>query len=109
MAKLLPVDLKFSPRAPQLPIGVVATVGTLLMGLPGRELISRRPPRPIPREAPKLDPALRPSPADLDRIEALARAGGDHPLGRELVQMVATVRRLAAAVQMLVSELDGDD
>jgi hypothetical protein len=52
---------------------------------------------------------FQPFPDDLDRVEAIARAAANHPLGAELIRMVSAVRSLVAAVQMLASELDGDE
>jgi hypothetical protein len=109
MPKMLAVgrDPSFGTQA--LPIGLVATVGNLLTVSPARDFVRRAPARPKSGDLSMLDPGLQPSSEDLDRVEALARAGGDHPLSNELVRMVATIRKLVAAVQMLASELDGDD
>jgi hypothetical protein len=52
---------------------------------------------------------LEPETGELDRVEALAKASVNQPLAQELVQMVATVRGLVAAMRLLASEMEGDD
>jgi hypothetical protein len=48
-------------------------------------------------------------PEELQRIEKLVASEPAHPLAEAVVSLVATVRDLKAAVQMLASELDEGD
>ncbi len=62
--------------------------------------------RPQHSSVPK---GLQPVPAELDRLESLANAHPARPLARELKHMVATVRGLVGALQLLAGELEGED